>query len=101
MTEDDATPSEPARPEIDAALLREAAAGVPAADEGPAAAHGTEDPELPGLPLSARIEALLFVAAEPVPLRRLKELLRTDDGPAVREAIDRLAQEHAAPGRAT
>jgi segregation and condensation protein B len=101
MTENDATPSEPARPEIDAALLREAAEGVPAADESPAGARGTEDPELPGLPLSARIEALLFVAAEPVPLRRLKELLRTDDGPAVREALDRLAQEHAAEGRAT
>ena len=101
MTEDDATPSEPARPEIAAALLREAAEGAPAADETPAAPRGTEDPELPGLPLSARIEALLFVAAEPLPLRRLKELLRTDDGPAVREALDRLAQEHAAPGRAT
>jgi segregation and condensation protein B len=101
MTENDATPSEPARPEIDAALLREAAEGIPAADESPAGARGTEDPELPGLPLSARIEALLFVAAEPVPLRRLKELLRTDDGPAVREALARLAQEHAAEGRAT
>ena len=101
MTEDDATPSEPARPEIAAALLREAALGAPAADETPAAARGTEDPELPGLPLCARIEALLFVTAEPLPLRRLKELLRTDDGPAVREALDRLAQEHAAAGRAT
>jgi segregation and condensation protein B len=102
MSQDDESPSEPPRPEIDAALLREAAAGALAADETPSASGGsTEDPELPGVPLSARIEALLFVASEPVPLRRLKELLRTDDGPAVREAIDRLAQEHAAPGRAT
>jgi segregation and condensation protein B len=102
MSQDDATPPEPPRPEIDAALLREAAAGLPADDESPAAAGGSiEDPELPGVPLSARIEALLFVASEPVPLRRLKELLRTDDGPAIREALDRLAQEHAAPGRAT
>jgi segregation and condensation protein B len=101
MSQDDADTNEPPPPEIDAALLREVAAGAPAADEPAAPASSTEDPELPGVPLSARIEALLFVASEPVPLRRLKELLRTDDGPAVREALDRLAQEHAAPGRAT
>ena len=101
MSQDDANPNEPPRPEIDAALLREVAAGAPAADEPATAASSTEDPELPGVPLSARIEALLFVASEPVPLRRLKELLRTDDGPAVREALDRLAQEHAGQGRAT
>ncbi len=102
MSHDDANPNEPPRPEIGAALLREVAAGVPAADEpAPAMSSSTEDPELPGVPLSARIEALLFVASEPVPLRRLKELLRTDDGPAIREALDRLGEEHAAPGRAT
>ncbi len=59
-----------------------------------------DDPELPGVPLATRIEALLFAAPEPIPLKRLKELVRIDDGRVVREAVDRLAADYAATGRA-
>src|SRR6185369_6999782 len=50
--------------------------------------------------LATRIEALLFVAAEPLALKRLKELVRIDDGRVVREALDGLAAEYVASGRA-
>ena len=54
MSQDDATPKEPARPEIDAALLREVSAGAPAADEPAPRGGSTEDPELPGVPNPSR-----------------------------------------------
>jgi segregation and condensation protein B len=59
-----------------------------------------DDPELPDVPLATRIEALLFVASEPVSMKRLKELVRIDDGRVVREALDVLAAGYAAENRA-
>jgi segregation and condensation protein B len=72
----------------------------PAPTESPAPAVSIDDPELPDVPLATRIEALLFVASEPLPLKRLKELVRVDDGRVVREAIDGLAADYVATGRA-
>jgi segregation and condensation protein B len=104
MSESDETPPEPPRPEIDPAILRDLAeepAAEPDGQAGPAPAPAPpEDPELPGVPLATRVEALLFAASEPLPLRRLKELLRMEDGRAVREALDRLSAEWAAARRA-
>ena len=60
----------------------------------------TDDPELPDVPLAVRIEALLFAASEPLPMKRLKELVRVDDGRVVREALDALSAEYDAAGRA-
>ena len=111
MSDNAPAPPDPPPPEIDPALAREmndtlAASTVPASStQGAqsaehAAGPSIDDPELPGVPLSTRIEALLFVATEPLPLRRIKELVRTDDGRVVREAIDRLIAEHAASSRA-
>jgi segregation and condensation protein B len=109
MSEPDAS-EEPAPPEIDPKLLRateapaaESAASADAAapvEEAAAPPPSADDPELPGVALATRVEALLFVATEPLPLRRLKELLRVEDGRAVREALDALAADYAAAGRA-
>jgi len=68
--------------------------------DAPSPEISTDDPEAPGVPVAVRIEALLFAAVEPLPLKRLKELLRIEDGRVVREALDALAAEYAAAGRA-
>jgi segregation and condensation protein B len=81
-------PAPVAEPVTAEALPVESAPAAPAAS--------AEDPEMPGLSLVTRVEALLFAATEPLPLRRMKELLRTEDGRAVREAIDRLVARFAA-----
>ncbi len=120
---------EPPPPEIDPAMLRAleedlaAPLATPAAPEGAgeveddadtgtddssaaapaestAAPPAPEDPELPGVPLLARIEALLFAASEPLPLRRLKELTLVDDGRVVRDALDALSAGYAEAGSA-
>lgn len=105
MSDSDEVPGEPPRPELDPALLRtidEArdSAGSAVAPAVPSAAPSTDDPEMPGTPLETRIEALLFVATEALPLRRVKELLKVEDGRTVREAIDRLQAALASGGRA-
>lgn len=126
MSDSEPIPPEPPRPELDPALLRtideardapaaeeprtgEAGDAEPVTEEAPGvaggdvpvpAAGGIEDAEMPGVALETRIEALLFVATEALPLRRVKELLRIEDGRVVREAIDRLQASLAAASRA-
>lgn len=103
--------ADPAQPAVDAAV-----ATTPAAEAGesthPAAEAGDStgplsvdvaDPDaeaLSAIPLRTRIEALLFAATEPLPLRRLKELSACPDARAVRDAIDAYARECDAAGRA-
>jgi segregation and condensation protein B len=53
---------------------------------------------LPEAILDPQIEALLFVATEPVPLRRLADLVHAEAGP-VREALARLEERYRGPGR--
>lgn len=107
MSDSDPAPQEPAPPEIAPALLREAAGEAPVSVTEPVTVEVTplapalpDDPELPGVPLDVRVEALLFAATEPLPLRRVKELLRVEDGRVVRDAIDRLSAGYEAGGRA-
>ena len=108
-TEDEpgSTEAEPARPEVDPRLYAalETASRAPAGDdsapEEPAAEPLVEeDPELADIPLPARLEAALFAAEEPLPLRRLKEVAGCSDGRALRDALDALSAEYDASGRA-
>jgi segregation and condensation protein B len=98
MSEQDQVPPEPPEPEVDPAIL--AAVEKDLAESAASAPVPVDDPELPGVPLATRIEALLFVATEPLPLRRLKELTRIEDGRALREALDALTRSYAETGRA-
>jgi segregation and condensation protein B len=98
MSESDQAPPDPPEPEVDPAILAAVERDLAEAPGAPTAS--ADDPELPGVPLAARIEALLFVATEPLPLRRLKELTRVEDGRAVREALDALSAAYAESGRA-
>lgn len=45
------------------------------------------------------VEALLFAADEPLTTRRIRDLLKLDDGRVVRRAVERLRNEYAAAGR--
>ncbi len=76
-------------------------AAPPAADE-PADAHlGEEDAAFwAGVPLPIRLEALLFAAPAPLPLRRLAHLSGAADVAAVRAALAELGASYAAGGRA-
>jgi segregation and condensation protein B len=98
MSEQDQVPPDPPEPEVDPAIL--AAVEKDLAESAASAPVPVDDPELPGVPLATRIEALLFVATEPLPLRRLKELTRIEDGRALREALDALTRSYAETGRA-
>jgi segregation and condensation protein B len=97
MSESDPNPPDPPQPEIYPAILASVVGDLAAP---PAAPVSVDDPELPGVPLATRVEAALFVATEPLPLKRLKELTRVEDGRAVREAIDALTAAYAQTGRA-
>jgi segregation and condensation protein B len=97
MSESDPNPPDPPQPEIDPAILADVEGDLAAP---PAAPLSGDVPELPGVPLATRVEAALFVATEPLPLKRLKELTRVEDGRAVREAIDALTAAYAQTGRA-
>lgn len=76
-------------------------AGPAEGDSGPPSLDPA-DPDaevLAPIPLATRVEALLFAAAEPLPLKRLKELTACPDGRLVRAALDEL-QAACAAGRA-
>jgi segregation and condensation protein B len=55
---------------------------------------------LAAIPLATRVEAALFAAPEPLPVKRLRELTGCPDPRAVREALETLAADYAAAGRA-
>ena len=92
--------SAPPAEEPDGSPPTDAGAGDGAGD---AAAIDVADPDaeaLSAVSLAMRVEALLFAAAEPLGLRRMKELCACPDGKAVRDAVDGLARDYAATGRA-
>ena len=113
-TEPSAEDTGPARPDVDPRILADAAPGpvedAAADDSGPDAPGGgavpavdAADPDadlLAAIPLSRRVEALLFAATEPLPLKRLKELTACPDGRLVREALDQLLRAYSEGGRA-
>lgn len=80
------------------------AAGEPASDEDAApVAVDVADPDaeaLGAIPLPVRIEAALFAATEPLPLKRLKEITGCPDGRLLRDTLDVLAASYAEHGRA-
>jgi segregation and condensation protein B len=66
----------------------------------PSGPEPEEDPELAGLPLAVRVEAALFAATEPLPLRRLKEVVGCADGRRLRDVLDALAAGYESRGQA-
>ena len=91
-TESGATPPIPDEPAVAGPVDATGSAAIDVADPDAEA--------LSAVPLGTRIEALLFAAAEPLPLRRLKELTACPDAKAVRDAVDALSQDYATTGRA-
>ncbi|MCE9634162.1 MAG: SMC-Scp complex subunit ScpB [Planctomycetes bacterium] len=55
---------------------------------------------LAAIPLTTRVEALLFAATEPIPLKRLRELTGCPDAKTVREAIESLGRGYTESARA-
>lgn len=102
--EDGGAPAPAAAQDGPVAAGGEAAAAEPPAPQADAApAIDVADPDaeaLSAVPLPARVEALLFAAAEPLPLKRLRELTACPDARAVRDAVEALARDYAAAGRA-
>jgi segregation and condensation protein B len=81
--------------------------GAPAADPPPgSASEGESEPEdentaaWRAVPLTTRVEALLFAAASPLPLRRLASLAGDVDAGDVRDAIASLSAHYDATARA-
>ena len=105
-TDDLPEASDPARPEVDPRILAGAGSGAPGGDataDEPPSEIDAADPDaaaLAAIPLARRVEALLFAAAEPLPMKRLKELTACPDGRLVREALDALVGAYAEGGRA-
>lgn len=96
--------TDPARPDVDPRILADAAPGPvdgAAAAEVPSVDAADPDADLlAAIPLARRVEALLFAATEPLPLKRLKELTACPDGRLVREALDQLVRAYSEGGRA-
>jgi segregation and condensation protein B len=96
----DAQPGTPS--ETPTADLAPAPAAGPAEESAPPQID-LADPDaeaLAAIPLVRRIEALLFAATEPLPLKRLRDLTACPDGKAVRDAADALRAEYESAGRA-
>lgn len=76
---------------------------TPADSESSPLAVDVADPDaeaLGAIPLPVRIEAALFAATEPLPLKRLKEITGCPDGRLLRDTLDVLAASYAEHGRA-
>jgi segregation and condensation protein B len=86
-----ASPDAPAPDVVEPVTVEVAPADAPAEPQ---------DPEIPGASVVSRVEALLFAATEPLPLRRMKEVLAIEDGRLVREALDALTARYASSGAA-
>lgn len=105
-TEADAAEAEsaPEAPDDAGPTAADPATGEPASDEDSApVAVDVADPDaeaLGAIPLPVRIEAALFAATEPLPLKRLKEITGCPDGRLLRDTLDVLAASYAEHGRA-
>lgn len=76
---------------------------APGEEDAAPVAVDVADPDaeaLGAIPLPVRIEAALFAATEPLPLKRLKEITGCPDGRLLRDTLDVLAASYAEHGRA-
>ncbi len=96
----DARPTSESAPEP---AQGEAPGEAPGEDDATPVSVDVADPDaeaLGAIPLPVRIEAALFAATEPLPLKRLKEITGCPDGRLLRDTLDVLAASYAEHGRA-